>query len=264
MKFLASLFAALLLTGLAVGQSCPTNITACGCTITKDGVYTVAKNLSAGSGLTPLGSCIDVKSDDVVLLTNGFNITGGGKGIGINLLPEAKGALLSAGGPQLTFTSVTGWQIGLKSAADEVFAESFYFYGNETGVLLSDAKLNTLTVFGAFNNSKNGVEVHGGRRNTLSAGGAWNNGNAGILLDPCSSATTISEVIEYADFYPPNYGAAYEQKYGIYVAKGSARNTIVDNQVFGSSVDDLFDGNGAGANIWHANNFTTANQPFVQ
>src|SRR5208282_3095607 len=103
MKITISLFVVLLLTSFAVGQSCPTTITACGCTIAKDGVYTVAKDLSAASGLTPLGSCIDVKSDGVVLLTNGFDIVGAGSGVGINLLPSARGAVLSAGGSGLTF-----------------------------------------------------------------------------------------------------------------------------------------------------------------
>ena len=62
----AVLLVALAVTAFACDkdkQSCAPTITACGCSIQRDGVYTVANNLSAASGLTSDGACIDVESD---------------------------------------------------------------------------------------------------------------------------------------------------------------------------------------------------------
>ena len=169
----AVLLVALAVTAFACDkdkQSCAPTITACGCSIQRDGVYTVANNLSAASGLTSDGACIDVESDGVTLLTNGYAITGEGKGIGINLLPESKRAFLSAAGPGLTYTEISGWQYGMKSTADGVTSEGFYFTRNATGVLI-DAKRNNLTLFGSYANAEYGVLVSGGEGNQLSYGG---------------------------------------------------------------------------------------------
>jgi len=39
---------------------------------------------------------------------------------------------------------------------------------------------------------------------------------------------------------------------------------VVDNQFFSNTVDDLYDGNASGSNMWHANLFKTANQGYIQ
>ena len=133
-KLIATIFlaAALLATGFARdndndGRFCSAVITACGCTIHKDGVYTVANDLTADSGLTADNACISVASDGVVLLANGYSITGAGVGTGINVLPEAKGAFLSAAGAELTYSAVSGWHYGMQVTADDVTRKAFTF-----------------------------------------------------------------------------------------------------------------------------------------
>ncbi|MFI5089340.1 MAG: hypothetical protein ACHP7P_04710, partial [Terriglobales bacterium] len=57
---------------VANAQNCSNSITACGCTITAAGTYTVNANLTASQGLTSHNGCIDVTADNVELLTNGY------------------------------------------------------------------------------------------------------------------------------------------------------------------------------------------------
>ena len=44
----------------AAVAACPNAIAACGCTITKPGIYDVTSDLTSGQGLTAKGGCIDV------------------------------------------------------------------------------------------------------------------------------------------------------------------------------------------------------------
>jgi hypothetical protein len=233
--------------------SCPKTITACGCTVSKEGIYNVADDLTASQGLTKDGNCLDVTDEHVTLFTNGYDIIGNGSGSGIYLSKEAKHTFMEAAGPKETYTTVSGWQYGLESHGNGLLSEGFYFVNNNTGILL-DADNDHISMFGSYNNSERGIYVVSGHGNQLTDGGTWNNHHAGIELDKCSKDTTIIEVY----FYPG------VETYGILVNNGSTGNRIVDNWPAGTNSVDLFDGNDEGDNLWHSNRFVTANQPFIQ
>jgi len=263
----------LVAVGVANAQNCSSSIQACGCTINSAGTYTVDSDLNATQGLTSRGGCIDVAATNVKLLTNGHSITGAGTGtgIGINLLSSAGSLFLAAAGPNSTYTTVSGWQYGMQSLADNVTSEGFYFSGNTTGVLLKDADNNNVGCFGAYNNSVYGVWIRAGSGNQIDFGGAWDNGVAGVYIGcsgtgPSGQACTGSSRAPSGNFIFEvfSYPGPPPQSYGIAVEKGSKQNSIVDNFFLSNSVDDLFDGNTSGANMWHTNKYVTANQSFIQ
>jgi hypothetical protein len=262
----------LLVAAVAKAQNCSNSITACGCTISAAGTYNVNADLTASQGLTSRKGCIDVNVSNVKLLTNGHNITGAGTGtgIGINLLVKQT-IFLSAAGPQQTYTTISGWQYGLESQATNVIAEGFLFFRNTTGVLLKAAKNNNIGCFEADNNSVYGVWISGGSGNQIEYGEVWENPVAGLYIGcsatgpsgpACSGGGTSSG--NYIFEVNSNPSGVPPQNYGIAVELGGTANGIMDNWFYGNSVDDLFDGNASGVNVWHANKFVTANQSFLQ
>jgi hypothetical protein len=62
--------------GKSAITACDASISACGCTITKSGTYTLTANLSSTQGLTATGDCIDIKASNVILNGHNFNIIG--------------------------------------------------------------------------------------------------------------------------------------------------------------------------------------------
>jgi len=270
-RFALSAMLLLLVAVAANAQNCSASITACGCTISAAGTYTVNADLTASQGLTTRNGCIDVNANNVKLLTNGYNITGAGTGtgIGIHLLSGWNTIFLSAAGPQETYTLVSGWQYGLESQASRVTSEGFYFENNTTGVWLRGAQNNNFGCLGAWDNSVYGVWIRGGSNNQIDYGAAWNNGVAGVYIGcsatgptgpACTSGNTSSgnSVFELLSF------TSTTQNYGLVVETGGLQNNLVDNSFSGDTVDDLFDGNAsATGNTWHANLFTTANQSYI-
>jgi len=270
-RFAVSALLLLLAAVVANAQNCSSSITACGCTISSAGTYTVTADLSAAQGLTSGNGCIDVNASNVKLFTNGYNITGAGTGtgIGIHLLSGRTNVFLSAAGPKETYTLVSGWQYGMESQASTVTSEGFYFQNNTTGVWLRGAQNNNFGCLGAWDNSVYGVWIRGGSNNQIDYGAAWNNGVAGVYIGcsatgptgpACTSGNTSSgnSVFELLSF------TSTTQNYGLVVETGGLQNNLVDNSFSGDTVDDLFDGNAsATGNTWHANLFTTANQSYI-
>jgi hypothetical protein len=271
-RFAGSAMLLLLVAVVAKAQNCSSSITACGCTISSAGTYAVNADLTASQGLTTRSGCIDVNVNNVKLLTNGHNITGAGTGtgIGINLLSGKQTIFLSAAGPQETYTTLSGWQYGLESQATNVIAEGFLFIGNTTGVLLKGARNNNIGCFESDSNSVYGVWIRGGSGNQIEYGEVWENKVAGVYIGcsatgpsgpACSGGTSsgnyIFEVWSNPSGVPP-------QSYGIAIELGGTQNWIVDNWFYGNTVDDLFDGNANGVDVWHSNKFVTANQSFLQ
>ena len=80
--FGTSTVAILMLTGLANAApkptACANSISACGCTITQRGTYTVTDDLASNQGLTKAGNCLEVSADHVILDLQGHAITGTG------------------------------------------------------------------------------------------------------------------------------------------------------------------------------------------
>ena len=81
----------------AATTACGTSISACGCTITKAGTYTVTASLSASGG-----DCIDIKASNVILNVQKKGITGPGSGTstgaGIHVLKSSSRAFIEGGG----------------------------------------------------------------------------------------------------------------------------------------------------------------------
>jgi len=270
-RFAVSALLLLLAAVVANAQNCSSSITACGCTISSAGTYTVTADLSAAQGLTSGNGCIDVNASNVKLFTNGYNITGAGTGtgIGIHLLSGRTNVFLSAAGPQETYTLVSGWQYGMESQASTVTSEGFYFQNNTTGVWLRGAQNNNFGCLGAFDNTLYGVWIRGGSANQIDYAGTWDNGIAGVYLGcsttgpsgpACSggSTTTGNSVFGLLSF------TTGVQSYGLVVETGGTQNNLVDNSFSGDTVDDLFDGNAsANSNTWHSNLFTTANKGYI-
>ena len=272
-RFAVSAMLLLLVAAVANAQNCSTSITACGCTIHSAGTYTVNADLTASQGLTALGGCIDVNANNVNLLTNGYNITGAGTGtgIGIHLLSGRNTIFLSAAGPQSTYTTISGWQYGVESQAHTVTSEAFYLDGNSTGLLLKGAQSNIFGEFGASGNTVYGVWIWGGSANQIAYSGVWDNGVAGMYIGckangpngPACSGSGNNSTGNFV-FGVVSYTTAAES-YGLAVQSGNTANTLVDNQFYSNTVDDLFDGNASGSsNMWHANLFATANKGYIQ
>jgi len=271
-RFAVSAVFLLLAAAVANAQNCSASITACGCTISSAGSYTVNANLSAAQGLTSSNGCIDVNASNVKLFTNGYNITGAGTGtgIGIHLLSGRTNVFLSAAGPGETYTAISGWQYGLESQAHTVTSEGFYYENNTTGVFLRGAQNNNFGCLAAWDNSVYGVWIRGGSNNQIDYGATWNNGVAGVYIGcsatgPTGPACTTGNTSSGNSVFGLLSFTTSVQNYGLVVETGGLQNNLVDNSFFSDAVDDLFDGNAsATGNTWHANLFTTANQSYIQ
>jgi len=270
-RFALSAMFLLLVAVAANAQNCSASITACGCTISSAGSYTVNANLSAAQGLTSSNGCIDVNASNVKLFTNGYNITGAGTGtgIGIHLLSGRTNVFLSAAGPGETYTAISGWQYGLESQAHTVTSEGFYYENNTTGVFLRGAQNNNFGCLAAWDNSVYGVWIRGGSANQIDYGATWNNGVAGVYIGcsatgPTGPACTAGNTSSGNSVFGLLSFTTSVQNYGLVVETGGLQNNLVDNSFFSDAVDDLFDGNAsATGNTWHANLFTTANQSYI-
>jgi hypothetical protein len=274
---LSAMLLIMVATGVANAQRCSSSITMCGCTIASPGDYTVDADLNAAQGLTARGDCIDVAAKKVRLLTNGFAISGQGKGAGIHLLPSADDVFLEGfGGMGASFrsTALIGWQYGLESEASNVVSDGFVYIGNTVGVLLKGAQDNSLNQSAAFGNLVYGYWVKGGARNQIRSSAGQDNGTAGIYLG-CSSTGPTGRACE-EDSSTTSGNSIYEssgsssaQNYGIAVERGSKRNTIVVNSFEGHTAYDFFDGNpNCDDNLWRVNHsffqFATVNRSCIQ
>lgn len=260
-----------LLVGVAANaQTCSTSITACGCAIKSAGTYTVNANLTASQGLLSDGACIDVSASNVKLLTNGYNITGHGTGIGIHLLSGKKTIVLSAAGPQSTYTTISGWQYGVESQAQSVVSEGFYYENNSTGLFLNAAVSNSFGCLGSFDNTVYGIWIAGGSGNQIDYSGVWDNGVAGIYLGCSATGPTGTACNGSGNASDSNFVfgvlsyTTVAESYGLVVENGSTGNALMDNQFFSNTIDDVYDGNAtSSSNLWHSNLFTTANKSYI-
>ena len=131
-KLIATIFlaAALLATGFARsndnGRFCSAVITACGCTIHKTACIRsqmISLRIPVSLPIMPASAWRQV----VVLLANGYSITGAGVGTGINVLPGLR-ALFFPQRAQAAYSAVSGWHYGMQVTASGVTSEGFYFF----------------------------------------------------------------------------------------------------------------------------------------
>ncbi len=264
-------FACLILaTGMANAQTqpvkCSAQITACGCTITATGSYTVENALDYSQGLTLKNGCIDITASNVDLYADN-TITGPGSdptcvannpkkraGIGIHVMSGAQNVSIYQDD-----NAVCGWNYGLESEGSNI---NWYYpgsYYSNLGMLLKNATGNDV-LYGYFDYDITGLEIIGGSGNSINDGeayyntqyGYWLNGTKGNTftgdggygnklagfylgcdatgnvkpLISCTTTTTTGNSVQSNGAYG-DYG--YPQKYGIAVERGSIDNTFLEN-----------------------------------
>src|SRR3984957_3991904 len=128
--FGTSTVAILMLTGLANAApkptACTSSISACGCTITQAGTYTVTDDLTSNQGLTKAGNCLEECADHVILDLQGHAITGTGTGIGILIQNSAHDTTIQGTDPTETGQAIiNAWGVGLEDDANNVVIELF-------------------------------------------------------------------------------------------------------------------------------------------
>ncbi|HXW53362.1 MAG TPA: hypothetical protein VEL47_04565 [Myxococcota bacterium] len=258
--------------------SCDNSITSCGCTITRPGLYSVDADLSASQGLTSRRGCIDIDACDVKLFTNGHAITGNftETGSAIHILFGVWDVFIEgrfgSGSEPVNYSLVSGWRYGLRSAASNVVSGGFNYVQSRAGVLLNGAINNTISNFGADNNSVYGVWIkNGSMQNQILNGGANGNTIAGTFVGCSLTGPTGPSCVKEEDRSRHNYIYTMENlgngSYGIALEKGSRNNIVTDTSESGNALFDLYDGNthpSCDHNIWRANTFTTANQTCIQ
>ncbi len=249
---------------------CSSQITACGCTITAPGSYTVENALDYSQGLTLKNACIDITASKVDLYAYNY-ITGPGTdpacmtsnlkknaGIGIHVFPSAQNVSVF-----LDDYDVCGWNYGLESEGSNINwyePGSFYnnvgmllnnatgndvlygyFYYNITGLEITGGSGNSINDGGAYENTQYGYWLNGTKGNTITGNGSYYNTIAGFYLGcnstgnvkpliPCTTTTTTGNSLQ--SNYSYGEVGSYPQKYGIAVERQSIDNTFLENTTY--------------------------------
>ena len=272
----------------AAAGSCPTSITACGCTIASSGFYQLGSDLTATN---PNADCLDVKAANVNLWLDGHSISGTGSRIGLHLLKTARGAFIE--GLDLgsgAFASVGSFAIGIEDDADgAIIGHTNVSDNSNVGVLLNRVNGSLVSDFGAFSNSY-GVELSGAtlcsiQRATLEGNsiyGMWLSGSsrnvvnffeaqdnliAGLYLgcQPHSGPTggRCKPSSKNHIYDGPEVGpASASQNYGVAIDSGNVGNVLSGITAGGDAVTDLVDQNAGCSNLWF-NNSGANNNPCI-
>jgi hypothetical protein len=256
----------------AIGNVCGAAIVSCGCTITKPGTYTVSEDLSASSGLTPKDGCIDVKAAKVKLLLQGHTIQGSGAGIGLHLLPGAKGAFVEGQGAEGneagSYALFKDWDTGIRWEAAGGVVDHLQSNANTSfGIVLSNAKGNDIGNYSASGNGIYGTWLIASSGNQINSATSGDNQIVGIYLGCSSDGPTGSKCKGVAGsngnrIYNVHAGvsamSSIISKFGIVIDLGNGGNLITDAFSHMDKKFDLVDLNpGCGTNIWFANQFDT-------
>jgi len=259
-------FAALMMPGPALAQSCPPTINSCGCAITAPGSYKIGLAINAAQGLTSSGACIEIASSFVILDAGKKAVTGPGgvspTGTGIWVRRSVRSDFLEGRG-----TAISGWNVGLLIEGSQIVADNFTANTNGiAGVELNQATDVELTNTTASSNLNYGIWVRQSSSNDITNLKTQTNGNIGTYVG-CSDIGPISAGCPGVGPSPNNFiftgNIAGNSNYGVALDKG-AKSSIVTNQVLGggahNSKNDLFDANSScGSNKWFANDATATN-----
>jgi hypothetical protein len=224
-------------------NSCPTQITSCGCVITSTGTYEVQNDLNANQTNAP--NCIEISADHAILNVKGFAVLGNGNGIGILIRRSANHAVVQGGDessapvenrltgsvyqPASPQGKVFGWSVGIEDDADysviELFARLggniFQQTGNNTGLFLNGAHGSVASDFDASYNQVAGVIARnssGLALSNFSATGSNPQGNIqpiGVWFDSTNDSTITTASM------------AANHVYGLWLAR-SSRNVVLD------------------------------------
>jgi Right handed beta helix region len=209
----AILALAILTLASSANAGCVSPITACGCTITKSGLYIINEDIDSTQGLTSRNGCIDIKASNVALVTEAEDVfiegPGGGSpsGIGIHVLKGSNNDFIS---PISTsdFPIVDGWNVGVLIEGHNVFLNDFISEDNGTvGVELNNTSSNNITDFDADDNGTNGVVVNNGSNNNVSNFSSDDNGANGIALNKAGG----NNISDFDSEDNVNYGAWLKQ-----------------------------------------------------
>jgi len=224
----------LLLASLSQAQ---TRISGCGSNLTSPGRYVLANDLSCS------GTAITISGVGIELSLGGHRISGANLDVGVQVGLLGGGRILGPGTIACSKASAVGINVFFAQRLVEVMGVTVT--GGAIAFSVNDAKVafrgNTASGSGiGFNlllsdeselsgNTANGNSAYGfsigGLRNHILQNTALNNGQNGIR-----------------------------------VPSGSTNNQITNNTATGNRAFDLFEGNGACANVWASNTFRTANQ----
>jgi hypothetical protein len=237
----------------AATTTCGTSISACGCTITKAGTYTVTSALSASTG-----DCIDIKASNVILNLQAKGITGPGSGtstgVGIRVLKSSSGAFIEGGGGPSDI-SVSGWKYGLEVDGKNTVSDWVNVHGNVVGVFLNGATGANINDFDADDNSVYGVWIRSGKGNQVNCFSSRNNTKTGVYIgchNDDTRGTTCPGVKPSSgnriyDFSPQDNGDA-----GIVIDVGNGGNVVTDISSTGNlgGVDSIDENTSCGTDQW--------------
>lgn len=259
----------------------PNSVTACGTAITSSGTWTLTKNL------TCTDDGVDIQASNVILMLNGFTITGSGTNSGTNgvLVLSGAGSSLS----EVTILgpgTITNFQNGIffqgthGGGAVDVTA-----LGNSIGILLdTDAhgvvptslviSQNTLqsafegisgqltmsTIVGnSCSNSSDCINLIAASKNKVHGNFFNGNRHAGIVIGAnISGASSTGNTVE-------GNQASNNHIYGVFLGSSSSGNHLIGNVAFHNSVLDINETNShCGSDTFLSDVFGKASQACVK
>ena len=272
---IAMLLAALALPSVVrAAQSCPSQITSCGCVINAQGDYKVTATLNQPGFNNPQMACIEVDAANVRLdlggnlisLTgapsqsspvpiapdleipnacapSGLTILGILPDIGIQLTRRATNAIVIGGG-----ATISGFTMyGIEVESSDAIISNLKADNNTYGIVLNDAHGVQLTNIEAGSNLLHGLSLIRSSGNQISGFAGNNNGDAGILIFGPSDANRITAFQANANgcgvvIEPTSCGSVRSVRIGC-VPRGGHGNTLVGgaangNLVYGISMEE--------------------------
>lgn len=252
--------------------ACSNPITACGCTISAGGLYTLGNALTQ----TVSGDCIDVTGSNLTIDMAGFDITASGAALG-----NGTGIFFETGTSQEILEggngTISGFANGVEASGSEITGENFNMTSNsQVGLLLSGASNASFSnmfasgsIFGAeilnctncsisfieaAGNSSSGISFDLATNSSVSSFDANGNTQEGVDVFDSVNTTVFNGVAD----------AVTAQQYGIVSEMENTNTQIFDNSASGNSTYDAADNvvGGCGA-IWFGNRFGTTNQSCI-
>ncbi len=184
----------MMVSSAPAANSCPSQITSCGCVIRAAGSYTVVATLIQ----TTIGAtCLEVDGPMVRLDLAGNSIVGASPlppptattpDLGIHLTRKASNAIVVGGGATISGFATAGLEIDSSGAIiSDLKAEK-----NGDGIELTKARGVQLTGVNASDNESNGLSLFRSSDNQLSDVTANGNSGAGILIYASSDANRVT------------------------------------------------------------------------
>lgn len=243
--------------------ACTNTISACGCQITKKGLYKVSQSISSSDGLTPDGDCIEVKSSNVILNLGSFDITGpGGANAdrGIDVVHGSNNDTIVGGS---SFATISGWETGVYTGGNNGTFSNIDADSNDlAGIELDGASGNRITDWDASAEVTFGLWIRKGGNNFVTQGFASADRD-GIFVgcgdaaggEDCKGAAGTDKANDLVDNETDS-----NSRYGLALDSNAAQTVINATSASGNASDDLFDDSAdCGTDTWVDNNFSTSN-----